>query len=94
MPSRIRCDRARDRLVIWIESDVGLAHPIPANTRLFVGNCGDAGLVGEVLSRHDVTTIMHFAGSISVSESLENPQQYHLVGDMMVPAMPRDPSHR
>ena len=68
---------AGEQVVVVDDLSTGVAHPIPASTPLFVGNCGDAGLLGEVVSRHDVTTIMHFAGSIYASESIENPQRYH-----------------
>ena len=68
---------AGEQVVVVDDLSTGIAHPIPANTPLVVGNCGDAELVDEVLSRHNVTTVMHFAGSILVSESFENPLRYH-----------------
>ncbi len=68
---------AGEQVVVVDDLSSGIAHPIPANTPSFAGNCGDARLLGDVLSRHNVAAIMHFAGSIYASESIENPQRYY-----------------
>jgi UDP-glucose 4-epimerase len=41
------------------------------------GEVADGELVGRVLAEHRVAAIMHFAGSIIVPESVENPLKYY-----------------
>jgi UDP-glucose 4-epimerase len=41
------------------------------------GDVGDEALVGATLSEHGVGAIMHFAGSVVVPESVENPLKYY-----------------
>ena len=41
------------------------------------GDIGDGALVERVLAEHKVKGIMHFAGSIIVPESVENPLKYY-----------------
>jgi UDP-glucose 4-epimerase len=41
------------------------------------GDIGDTALVERVVAEHDVKGIMHFAGSIIVPESVENPLKYY-----------------
>jgi len=41
------------------------------------GDIGDASLVGGVLADHGVGAILHFAGSVVVPESVENPLKYY-----------------
>ncbi len=41
------------------------------------GDVGDALLVGRTLAEHDIGAIMHFAGSVVVPESVENPLKYY-----------------
>jgi UDP-glucose 4-epimerase len=43
----------------------------------YEGSCGDAALVDEVISRHHIDTIFHFAADIVVSESVEKPLTYY-----------------
>jgi UDP-glucose 4-epimerase len=41
------------------------------------GNAGDMELVGEVIGKHGISEIVHFAGSIVVPESVVNPLKYY-----------------
>ncbi len=41
------------------------------------GNAGDMELVGELIAKHKITEIIHFAGSIVVPESVANPLKYY-----------------
>lgn len=41
------------------------------------GDIGDADLVSRVLAEHKVEAIFHFAGSVVVPESVENPLKYY-----------------
>lgn len=41
------------------------------------GDAGDTDFVTDVIRKHDVDEIIHFAGSIVVPESVENPLKYY-----------------
>lgn len=49
-----------------------------AEKALFVeGDAGDGELVGQLIARHKVDAIIHFAGSIVVPESVADPLRYY-----------------
>lgn len=50
---------------------------VPGQAEFFEGDIGDAAFMNEVLSSRDFHGIMHFAGSIIVPESVENPLKYY-----------------
>ena len=43
---------------------------VPEGVDLYVGDIGDKGFVGEILSARRPAALMHFAGSIVVEESV------------------------
>jgi UDP-glucose 4-epimerase len=55
----------------------GFRWAIPDDVPLEEGDVGDAGFVEAVLATHGIGAIMHFAGSIIVPESVENPLKYY-----------------
>ena len=55
----------------------GFRWAIPGDVQLEEGDVGDAARVSEVLAKHNIGAIMHFAGSIIVPESVENPLKYY-----------------
>jgi UDP-glucose 4-epimerase len=55
----------------------GFRWAIPDDVPLEEGDVGDSARVAEVLAVHKVGAIMHFAGSIIVPESVENPLKYY-----------------
>ncbi len=46
-------------------------------TSFYEGKIHDQGLVKRIIEKHAVKSIMHFAGSIKVDESISNPLQYY-----------------
>lgn len=50
---------------------------LPENILFYKGDAGDQNLMGRVFSDHDIDTVLHFAGSIIVPESIENPLKYY-----------------
>jgi UDP-glucose 4-epimerase len=44
---------------------------------LVIGETGDKALVSELLARHDIDTVMHFAAHTIVPESVSNPLKYY-----------------
>jgi UDP-glucose 4-epimerase len=55
----------------------GFRWVLPDDVPLEVGDVGDAARVAEVLAKHKIGAIMHFAGSIIVPESVEDPLKYY-----------------
>jgi UDP-glucose 4-epimerase len=42
----------------------------------FFGSYGDAEILKEIFTKYDIDIVLHFGGSISVSESVSNPDLY------------------
>ncbi len=55
----------------------GFRWALPDDVPLEEGDVGDSARVSEVLAKHKIGAIMHFAGSIIVPESVENPLKYY-----------------
>jgi UDP-glucose 4-epimerase len=47
------------------------------NAELVVGDLADRSFVDELMKKHNFDAVMHFAGSIKVPESVENPIKYY-----------------
>jgi len=50
---------------------------VPSEVELVVGDVGDFDLVTHVIETYHIKSVMHFAGSIVVSESVEKPLEYY-----------------
>ena len=55
----------------------GFRFAVPDVVPFFEGDIADDELVARILAEHDVGAIMHFAGSVVVPESVENPLKYY-----------------
>jgi len=51
---------------------------VPDHVPFYQGDCGDEALLSEIIRRHEVTGVIHFAGSIVVPDSLSDPLGYYL----------------
>ena len=69
---------AGERVVVIDNLSTGFPWAVASAATLIVGDIGDTNLVKDVILRHAVTAIIHFAGSIVVPESVEKPLQYYL----------------
>ncbi len=69
-------DRGEDVLVLDNLS-TGKEWLVPPAATLLVGDVGDADLLARIFDIHDVDAVIHFAGSISVPESVEKPLEYY-----------------
>lgn len=67
-----------ERVVVLDDLSTGSASLLPDTAELVVGNVGDAEMLGRLLKERAVSAIVHFAGSIIVPESVENPLKYYL----------------
>jgi UDP-glucose 4-epimerase len=55
----------------------GFRWALPADVPFHEGDIADEGLVARIIADHRIEAIMHFAGSIIVPESVENPLKYY-----------------
>ena len=55
----------------------GFRFAIPDDVPLYEGDIEDAALLARILAERNIGAIMHFAGSIVVPESVENPLKYY-----------------
>lgn len=55
----------------------GFRWAVPEGAVFVEGDIADSDLVGELIDTHGIAGIMHFAGSIIVPESVENPLKYY-----------------
>jgi len=69
---------AGEAVVVLDNLSTGLAWAVPKSATLVVGDVGDQHLVQRVVESHGVTSIIHFAGSIVVPNSVADPLGYYL----------------
>jgi UDP-glucose 4-epimerase len=55
----------------------GARELVPGDIAFFEGSIADRALVDDILGRESIGAIMHFAGSIVVPESVEQPLKYY-----------------
>jgi UDP-glucose 4-epimerase len=69
-------DAGRD-VVVLDDLSTGFREAVPPSVALHHGNVADAALVKRLLADKNVGAVMHFAGSISVPESVAEPAKYY-----------------
>ena len=55
----------------------GFSNVLPEGVALAVGDAGDEHLVASVIAEHGVDSIVHFAGSVVVPDSMRDPLGYY-----------------
>jgi UDP-glucose 4-epimerase len=73
----LRLADAGEDVVVLDNLTTGFDWAIDGRATLVEGNANDIPLVTEVLKKHDIKEIIHFAGSIVVPESVTNPLKYY-----------------
>ncbi|HET6838865.1 MAG TPA: UDP-glucose 4-epimerase GalE [Bradyrhizobium sp.] len=68
---------AGERVVVVDDLSTGFSHFVPEGVPLFIGDAGDENLVESVISTHNVESIVHFAGSVVVPDSMRHPLAYY-----------------
>ncbi|HWE98555.1 MAG TPA: UDP-glucose 4-epimerase GalE [Caulobacteraceae bacterium] len=64
-------------VVVLDDQSTGYEAAVPAGVRLRRGDVGDRAFVSRVLDEERIDAVMHFAGSISVPESVSRPGLYY-----------------
>jgi UDP-glucose 4-epimerase len=68
---------AGERVVVLDNFSTGFRWALPASVPLVVGETGDQGLVEKLIREHAVSSIIHFAASIVVPDSVADPLGYY-----------------
>ncbi len=55
----------------------GFRWAVPDDVPFYEGNVADSALVAKIVKEQNIGAIMHFAGSVVVPESVENPLKYY-----------------
>lgn len=66
-----------EKVVVLDNLVTGFDWAMPSDVEFVLGNIGDRALVESILREHAVDTIVHFAGSVVVPESLVKPLKYY-----------------
>lgn len=64
-------------VVVVDDLSTGVRALLPNNIPFYEGNVGNSDVMDMVFSSHKIDTVLHFAGSIIVPESVENPLKYY-----------------
>src|SRR4051794_39111022 len=68
---------AGESVVVIDNLSTGFSAFVPDGVPLFIGDAADENLVEGVLAAHGVESIIHFAGSVVVPESMRDPLAYY-----------------
>jgi len=68
---------ARRTVIVADDLSTGAREAVPPRAAFHQGDIADAAFVGSVLADHQVGAVMHFAGSLSVAESVADPSKYY-----------------
>jgi UDP-glucose 4-epimerase len=64
-------------VVVIDNLSTGFSHFLPEGVPLFIGDAADENLVEGVIAAHNVGSIIHFAGSVVVPDSMRDPLGYY-----------------
>src|ERR1700680_633403 len=68
---------AGESVVVIDNLSTGFSTALPEGVPLFIGDAADENLVEGVISAHSVESIIHFAGSVVVPDSMRDPLAYY-----------------
>src|ERR1700686_4841902 len=68
---------AGESVVVIDNLSTGFSTALPEGVPLFIGDAADENLVEGVITSHGVESIIHFAGSVVVPDSMRDPLAYY-----------------
>src|SRR3978361_1362054 len=68
---------AGESVVVIDNLSTGFSNVLPEGVPLFIGDAADENLVEGVIAAHGVESIIHFAGSVVVPDSMRDPLGYY-----------------
>lgn len=70
------CDNG-ENVVVLDNLSTGFRSAVPETVPFFLGDVADSALVSRILADHSVSTVIHFAGSAVVTDSVADPLNYY-----------------
>ncbi|MFT4116945.1 UDP-glucose 4-epimerase GalE [Bradyrhizobium sp.] len=68
---------AGEDVVVVDDLSTGFSAYLPEGVPLFIGDAGDENLIEGVIAQHNIESIIHFAGSVVVPDSMRDPLGYY-----------------
>jgi UDP-glucose 4-epimerase len=68
---------AGENVVVIDDLSTGFSTYLPEGVPLFIGDAGDENLLEGVIAQHNIESIIHFAGSVVVPDSMRDPLGYY-----------------
>ena len=68
---------AGERVVVIDNLSTGFSGFVPEGVPLVIGDTGEENLAEDVIAQHRVESIIHFAGSVVVPDSMRDPLLYY-----------------
>jgi UDP-glucose 4-epimerase len=68
---------AGEKIVVLDNLSTGVEKNLPRDIPFYKGDIADMALVAKILREHEVDSVIHFAGSVVVPESVEKPLDYY-----------------
>jgi UDP-glucose 4-epimerase len=68
---------AGERVVVLDNLSTGFDWAVAKDVPLIIGDTGDQNLVSQILREHKIDSIIHFAGSLVVPDSIKDPLGYY-----------------
>ena len=68
---------AGEDVVVIDDLSTGFSTYLPEGVPLFIGDAGDENLLEGVIAQHNIESIIHFAGSVVVPDSMRDPLGYY-----------------
>jgi UDP-glucose 4-epimerase len=72
-----RLVEAGEDIVVLDNLSTGVEKNLPRNITFVRGDIADQGLVSQLIEKHKIDSVIHFAGSVVVPESVEKPLDYY-----------------
>ena len=69
---------AGEEVVVIDRLSTGFRWAVPRQARFYYGDVEDSALLNRIFAENEIDLVLHFAGSISVPESIEHPLDYYL----------------
>ncbi|MDR3490191.1 MAG: UDP-glucose 4-epimerase GalE [Bradyrhizobium sp.] len=67
-----------EKVVVLDDLSTGFAWAVPEGVELVVADFGDAEMVADIIAKHEIDAIAHFAAKIVVPDSVADPLGYYL----------------
>ena len=66
-----------ESVVVLDRLSSGFRWAVAPGARFYLGDVGDKALLAQIFAAHDIDAIIHFAGSVDVTESVADPLSYY-----------------